>query len=199
MEKREFSYVLTKRTYHSVSDGHLWFSIFSRPPSNQFTRVQRCTCCFVLFFISMFLNIMYYDLSNEAKTTTHSASLSFASFSITPQQVGWRDVFCFILLSVHRIDHHRCHCGNSGVDSKSFACSIISTSSTAKQTSFTFTSSFVQNQTTATEVGRIQEEMFFFYRLFLVQVMLIRREWKENLRSPYLGGGYLWHMDFVSY
>ena len=99
---------------------------------------------------------------------------------------------CFVLFCCLRlIDHHRCHCGNSGVDSKSFAGSIISTSSTAKQTDLTITSSFVQNQTTATKVGRIQEEMFFFYRLFLVQVMLIRREWKENLRSPYLGGEYL--------
>ena len=31
----------------------------------KFTRVQRCTCCFVLLFFSMFLNIMYYDLQNE--------------------------------------------------------------------------------------------------------------------------------------
>ncbi|CAF4201484.1 unnamed protein product, partial [Adineta steineri] len=51
-EKQEFSYVLAKKAYHSISDGHLWFSIFSRPPSNKFTRVQRCTCCFVLFFTS---------------------------------------------------------------------------------------------------------------------------------------------------
>ncbi|UJR11128.1 hypothetical protein I4U23_015309 [Adineta vaga] len=89
LEKRQFSFVLTKRTYHSVSDGHLWFSIFSRPPSNHFTRVQRCTCCFVLFFVSMFLNIMYYDLSNEAKNTnsTNTASLSFGSLYITPQQI----------------------------------------------------------------------------------------------------------------
>ncbi|CAF4285211.1 unnamed protein product, partial [Adineta steineri] len=34
---------------------------------------------------SMFLNIMYYDLSNEAKTS--SASLSFDSFYINPQQI----------------------------------------------------------------------------------------------------------------
>ncbi|UJR13336.1 hypothetical protein I4U23_000354 [Adineta vaga] len=88
-EKRRFSYVLTKRTYHSVSDGHLWFSIFSRPPSNQFTRVQRCTCCFVLLLVSMFLNIMYYDLSNEAKAANSAEqnSLSFGGLYISPQQI----------------------------------------------------------------------------------------------------------------
>ncbi|UJR07107.1 hypothetical protein I4U23_011395 [Adineta vaga] len=88
-EKQEYSYILAKSTYHSISDGHLWFSIFSRPPSNRFTRVQRCTCCFVLFIISMFLNIMYYDLSNEVKTknTNQTASLSFGSLSINREQV----------------------------------------------------------------------------------------------------------------
>ncbi|UJR18997.1 hypothetical protein I4U23_022127 [Adineta vaga] len=86
LEKRQFSFVLTKRTYHSISDGHLWFSIFSRPPSQQFTRVQRCTCCFVLLFVSMFLNIMYYDLSNETKSN-NSANLSFGSLYISPQQI----------------------------------------------------------------------------------------------------------------
>ncbi|CAF1124640.1 unnamed protein product [Adineta steineri] len=89
-EKQEFSYVLSKKAYHSVSDGHLWFSIFSRPPSNKFTRVQRCTCCFVLFFTSMLINIMYYDLSNEANASseTHNGALSIGPFYIAPQQIG---------------------------------------------------------------------------------------------------------------
>ncbi|CAF1360361.1 unnamed protein product, partial [Adineta steineri] len=89
-EKQDFSYVLSKKAYHSVSDGHLWFSIFSRPPSNKFTRTQRCTCCFVLFFTSMLINIMYYDLSNEADASseTHSGASSIGPFYIAPQQIG---------------------------------------------------------------------------------------------------------------
>ena len=89
LEKREFSYILSKRAYHSISDGHLWLSIFSRPPSNRFTRVQRCTCCFVLMVISMFLSIMYYDLSNEAKSQNpaRSASLALGSIYFNPEQI----------------------------------------------------------------------------------------------------------------
>lgn len=92
VEKGQLSYVLSKKAYHSVSDGHLWFSIFSRPPSDRFTRVQRCTCCFVLLFISMLLNIMYYDVSNEAKSAnqTENNGLSIGPLYITPQQVGHR-------------------------------------------------------------------------------------------------------------
>ncbi|CAF4459945.1 unnamed protein product [Rotaria sp. Silwood2] len=90
IEKHQFSYVLSKKAYHSISDSHLWFSIFSRPPSNKFTRVQRCTCCFVLLFISMLLNIMYYDLSTEAKSSnkTEGSSLSIGPLHITPEQIG---------------------------------------------------------------------------------------------------------------
>ena len=75
IEKNQFTYLLSKQAYHNVSDGHLWFSIFSRPPSNQFTRVQRCTCCFVLFLLSMFLNIMYYDLSNQVQNHKRQISI----------------------------------------------------------------------------------------------------------------------------
>ncbi len=91
-QKREFSYLLSKQAYHSVSEGHLWFSIFARPPSSKFTCVQRCTCCFVLFFISMLLNILYYDQTQEANTNvkTNDGSLSFGPLHITSKQV------CFI-------------------------------------------------------------------------------------------------------
>jgi hypothetical protein len=96
-EKHEFSYVLSKRAYHSVSEGHLWFSIFSRPPSNKFTCVQRCTCCFVLLFTSMLLNILYYDQVKEAKTKNiNSISLSFGPFYISSEQV----CLIFIVLSL---------------------------------------------------------------------------------------------------
>ncbi|CAF5017167.1 unnamed protein product, partial [Rotaria sp. Silwood1] len=67
-QKQEFSYVLSKQAYHSISEGHLWFSIFSPPSPNKFTRVQRCTCCFVLLLTAMFLNILYYDQIKEAHT-----------------------------------------------------------------------------------------------------------------------------------
>ncbi|CAF0859705.1 unnamed protein product [Rotaria sordida] len=88
LEKREFSYVLSKKTYHSISDGHLWFSIFTRPPSNKFTRVQRCTCCFVLLFLSMLINIMYYDLSTEAKASREGSKLSIGPFYISREQIA---------------------------------------------------------------------------------------------------------------
>ncbi|CAF1681113.1 unnamed protein product [Adineta ricciae] len=98
IEKDNFSYILSKKTYHNISDGHLWFSIFSRPPSNQFSRVQRCTCCFVLFFSAMLLNIMYYDLSNQAKTS-ENLLLQLGPLKITPQQVSAAQFHFFLFFS----------------------------------------------------------------------------------------------------
>ena len=83
-ETQQFSYVLSKQAYHSLSEEHLWFSIFSRPPSAHFTRVQRCTCCFVLLYTAMLLNILYYDQSTETKMDN---SLSLGPLHISAEQV----------------------------------------------------------------------------------------------------------------
>jgi hypothetical protein len=92
-EREAFAYLFAKKVYHRISEGHLWFSIFSRPPSHEFTRVQRCTCCFVLLFISMLLNIRYYDRAIEAQMDHSSSSSSSKGIAIGPmlisaQQVG---------------------------------------------------------------------------------------------------------------
>jgi hypothetical protein len=125
LEKQEFSYVLSKKAYHSVSEGHLWFSIFSRPPSNQFTRVQRCTCCFVLLFTAMLLNILYYNQSAEAKTNEASGGLSLGPLYITVEQVSLDVSSSFE--SFGYLDRNRCHGRIAFTSSESTACSTVST------------------------------------------------------------------------
>ena len=80
--------LIFKKAYHNISNDHLWFSIFSRSPSNQFTRIQRCTCCFVLFLLSMFLNIMYYDLSDQTKLKKSTNSLRLGPLILSRKQIG---------------------------------------------------------------------------------------------------------------
>ena len=86
-EKKKFGYLFAKKAYYNLSDGHLWFSIFSPTAVNHFTRVQRCTCCFVLFFTAMLLNILYYDLSAQSKDDTSDA-LVVGSLFFSREQVG---------------------------------------------------------------------------------------------------------------
>jgi polycystin 1L2 len=102
-QKRKFSCLLSKKASHSLSEGHLCFSIFSRPASNRFTRVQRCTCCFIPLFTSMFLNILYYDQAKAAEERSGSTSLSFGTFFITTEQVRQS-----IDRSIDRDEEERC-------------------------------------------------------------------------------------------
>lgn len=65
LQKKEFSYLVNQETTKSMFDGHLWLSIFAKPPYSPFSRVERITCGFVLLFTSMILNIFYYDSDNK--------------------------------------------------------------------------------------------------------------------------------------
>jgi polycystin 1L2 len=83
-QKNEFKYLFEKQTKEKLSDGHLWFSIFGRPPHSSFTRKDRLTCCFVLLFISMLMNIMYYDVQKNGPDVN---GLEIGPIKITPEQV----------------------------------------------------------------------------------------------------------------
>lgn len=51
----------TKAT-RDFSDGHLWYSVISRPASSTFTCVQRVSCCFSLLLCTMLTSIMFYGI-----------------------------------------------------------------------------------------------------------------------------------------
>ena len=86
-QMQELVYILKEKVYFNLSDDHLWFSIFSRPLSVKFTRVQRCVCCFVLLFLGMLFDILYYDQVQEAKNETTIDGLSIGPLYFTKQQV----------------------------------------------------------------------------------------------------------------
>ena len=83
-QKTDFKYLFEKQTKEKLSDGHMWFSIIGRPVQSSFTRTDRLTCCFVLLFLSMMMNILYYGVS---QTAPDSESLVIGPVKITPQQV----------------------------------------------------------------------------------------------------------------
>ncbi|UJR25593.1 hypothetical protein I4U23_006937 [Adineta vaga] len=90
-EQRELKHVLSKNAYRSMADNHLWFSIFAYhlPSANRFTRVQRCTCCFVLFFISLLMNILYYDVKEErTKDELDQYGLTMGPFHISKEEIS---------------------------------------------------------------------------------------------------------------
>ena len=82
-QKTELNYFLQKEAKHNINDSHVWLSIFNRPVQSSYTRLDRVTCCFVLLYLTMLLNIIYYASSNHFSMTF----VSVESFNITYGQV----------------------------------------------------------------------------------------------------------------
>ena len=82
-QKTELRYLIEKQTKEKMSDGHLWFSIMARPTLSSFTRTDRLTCCFVLMYLTMMVNILYYEQDQSVNT----GSLRIGPFSISQAQV----------------------------------------------------------------------------------------------------------------
>ena len=83
-QKTEMKFLIKKQTKHDIKDLHLWYSIFARPVQSTFTRLDRVTCCFVLLYISMLINILYYGAANESNT---SSGIHLGPLNITWEQV----------------------------------------------------------------------------------------------------------------
>ena len=83
-QKNQFTYLLEKQTKDKLNESHLWLSIFTRPPHSSFNRKDRLTCCFVLLYMSMLMNIMYYDMQSDG---AKEDGLKLGPINITPEQV----------------------------------------------------------------------------------------------------------------
>ncbi|XP_031571396.1 uncharacterized protein LOC116305596 isoform X3 [Actinia tenebrosa] len=77
-----FKNLFHSRTARSLGEGHLWLSIFTRPPHNTFTRCQRLSCCLSILFAAMVTNAMFYQFGTEPKDT----------FNIGPLKMSWTQI-----------------------------------------------------------------------------------------------------------
>ncbi|KAI3389555.1 hypothetical protein SNEBB_005250 [Seison nebaliae] len=98
-ETQQFFLLFAEKATKSMNDSHLWFSVFARPPSSTFTRVQRLTCCLTLLLLTMLMNIMYYDIQSDADVKSSSGSgLHLGPFHITQQQTSVGIISSIIIL-----------------------------------------------------------------------------------------------------
>ncbi|XP_071550540.1 polycystin-1-like [Panulirus ornatus] len=84
-QKEAFKHLFKNTANKNIADGHLWFSVFLRPPRSRFTRCQRVASCFALLFLSMLVNAMWYERVPEQPG---SSGLQFGPFSLSPEQIG---------------------------------------------------------------------------------------------------------------
>ena len=76
-ELTNFNHVFSKKALTGLADGHIWFSIVSRPPTSNFTRVQRLSCALCLLCCTMITSAMFYNMGGQGPSpfTVHIGSL----------------------------------------------------------------------------------------------------------------------------
>lgn len=73
----QFSHLFTSSVKKKFTDGHLWFSVFSRPTKSHFTRLQRISCCLSLLFCTMIANAMFYQSSSKTTSDIQIGPIKF--------------------------------------------------------------------------------------------------------------------------
>ncbi|XP_013386006.1 uncharacterized protein LOC106155635 isoform X2 [Lingula anatina] len=79
-ELTQFNHLFWTQTKKNLYDGHIWFSIFTRPRRSKFTRVQRLSCVLSLLFTTMLSNIMFYKA--DSNTTPQTYKVGPFSFTL---------------------------------------------------------------------------------------------------------------------
>lgn len=83
---KDFNYVFMAKTRSDLTDGHLWFSLYGRPPRSSFTRCQRLACCMSLLMTSMLASAMFYRSFPKPtpETANYAAGLTFTWQQVRP-------------------------------------------------------------------------------------------------------------------
>jgi len=89
-QRTDLKYLLQKQARESLTDSHLWLSIFNRPIYSSFTRLDRVTCGFVFIYLSMLFNIVYYQKNS---LSVEYSTIDFVIFKISTEQVIFKMVF----------------------------------------------------------------------------------------------------------
>ncbi|XP_071256344.1 polycystin-1-like protein 2 [Salvelinus alpinus] len=80
---KKFSNLFFMKTAKDFRDGHIWFSVISRPPTSTFTCVQRVSCCFSLLLCTMLTSIMFWGIPTDPSEQT----MDLGHIEFTWQQV----------------------------------------------------------------------------------------------------------------
>ncbi|XP_048575351.1 uncharacterized protein LOC5511746 isoform X2 [Nematostella vectensis] len=88
-ELTKFNVLFATEVRKNLTDGHLWFSVVTRPANSPFTRVQRLTCCLSILLCTMLANLMFYRSPSEgARENAPTGSIQIAGFTFSLEQIS---------------------------------------------------------------------------------------------------------------
>ncbi len=103
VELKSFAHLFTQSVKKKFSDGHLWFSVFSRPVRSNFTRLQRISCCISLLFCTMISNAMFYRQDTAATANKAGVLMKIGPIEFTLTQLWVSFIGTLIVLPVNLI------------------------------------------------------------------------------------------------
>uniref|UniRef100_A0A2K5ZDQ9 Polycystin-1-like protein 3 n=1 Tax=Mandrillus leucophaeus TaxID=9568 RepID=A0A2K5ZDQ9_MANLE len=83
-----FRHLFSSMIVEKFTQDYLWLSVATRHPWNQFTRVQRLSCCMTLLLCNMVINVMFWKINS----TTAKRDEQLGPFA-----VAWSE----LLISIH--------------------------------------------------------------------------------------------------
>ncbi|XP_069125477.1 polycystin-1-like protein 2 [Argopecten irradians] len=98
-----FNTLFLTKTKRSLTDSHLWISVFSRPQRSHFTRVQRLSCILSLVMTTMVANAMFYR-SEDNVENKESFVIGPIEFSLSGLYISF--ISSLVVLPVNLIIDH---------------------------------------------------------------------------------------------
>ena len=102
-ELQGFTHLFTQSIKTKLSDGHLWFSIFSRPVRSNFSRLQRLSCCISLLFCTMISNAMFYRQDTQATQNRAGALIKLGPIQFTLTQLWISFISTIVVLPINLV------------------------------------------------------------------------------------------------
>jgi hypothetical protein len=102
-ELKSFAHLFSQSVKKKFSDGHLWFSVFSRPVRSNFTRLQRISCCISLLFCTMISNAMFYRQDTQGTSNKAGVLMKIGPIQFTLTQLWISFIGTLIVLPINII------------------------------------------------------------------------------------------------
>ncbi len=102
-ELRGFNHVFWTRSTKNLVDGHLWFSVVTKPIRSRFTRVQRLTCVLTVLFTTMLTNIYNFNARTYMEADDDVVLLKLGTIKISSFSINMGIISALISVPVNII------------------------------------------------------------------------------------------------
>ncbi|KAL1783921.1 polycystic kidney disease protein 1-like 3 [Sigmodon hispidus] len=98
-----FRHLFSSTIIEKFTQDYLWFSVATRHPWNQFTRVQRLSCCMALLLCDMVINVMFWKMGDTTAKRGVRNRVMISPFAVTWSEILISVQTAAILFPIHLV------------------------------------------------------------------------------------------------